>query len=219
MCACVHVCMSVCMYVCLCVCMYACMYACMHVSISISTPHQRGASGNDRGSRSDSNYYKHDGSATHHQQTKTTKNQTNTKQKQNQEPCMQMRQWYVQACSFSHAQKREIHISQASAAMPTSATKSMFFLMSRPVLTSSSVENNTCRDNYQIMHVGTGWPTFVARYCAQGTQAQHALQSQRHRHKIGRDCWSMQYSVHDVWLHGHQQMGDGRNVPMPDTLR
>ena len=71
-----------------------------------------------------------------------------------------------------------------------------------------------------------GFPTYttiVARYCAQGTQAQHAPKSQRRKHKIGRASWSMQYSVHDVWLQGHQQMGDGRNVPassiVPDTPR
>ena len=130
-----------------------------------------------------------------------------------------MRQWYVQACSFSHVQKGETHISQASAAMHTSATKSMLVLMSRAVLTSSSVENNTCRDSACRGRLAL----FVARYCAQGTQAQHAQKSKRHRHRIGRDCWSMQCSVHDVWLRGHQQMGDGRNVPtpsiVPDTLR
>ena len=75
---------------------------------------------------------------------------TNTKSlsSRNQACCTSyQRNRYVQTGFKNSRSEICCHISHASAAMHTSATKSMLFLMSRNVLTSPSVENKTCKDN------------------------------------------------------------------------
>ena len=39
----------------------------------------------------------------------------------------------------------------------------------------------------EIMHVATGWPTFVAKHYVQGSQTKHAPKSQGCRHRSGKD--------------------------------